>query len=101
MNNEVRELPESHQQALDLTPECERVKVTLLDEDDLPLASGTAVLPTLVGIGVFWPSCPMPADGRLATAKGFSLPGGETLRVTDLTLCAGTPPHYDFRVIPP
>ncbi len=101
MKNEVHELPESHQHVLDGTPECERVKVTLLDQDNLPMARGTAVMPLLLGVGVFWPDCPMPADGRLAAAKGFVLPSGETLEVRELTLCAGCPPHYDFWVRQP
>lgn len=101
MNPTVISLPESHQEVLDQTPEPQKVKVTLLDQDDLPMARGHAILPLLLGVGVFWPDCPMPGEAALATAKAFVLPTGESLRLSQLTLCAGDPPHYDFWVTQP
>ncbi len=101
MNPTVYPLPESLQQALEAAPEPLKVAVTLLDWDNLPLARGTAILPVLLGVGVFWPSCPMPPADRLCTAKCFTLPSGETMNVKTLTLCAGSPPKYEFWVSPP
>lgn len=101
MKYDVFPLPEAHQQALDETPELKKVRVILLDEDGLPLASGTAVLPLLLGVGVFWPSCPMPESGGLSSARRFSLPSGETLKLREMSLCVGEPPHYDFWVTSP
>lgn len=101
MKYDVFQLPDSHQQLLDQTPELQRVKVILLDRDNLPIANGTAVLPLLLGVGVFWPHCPMPPDAQLGTAVCFALPSGETMRLKELTLCVGSPPHYDFWVCPP
>lgn len=101
MNHDVHELPPSHQLALDETPESERVKVVLVDRDNLPIAQGKAVMPLLLGVGVFWPCCPMPSGERLGAVKGFTLPSGETLRVKELVLCAGDPPHYDFWIEEP
>jgi hypothetical protein len=73
-----------------------QVPVTLLDEDQLPLARGTATLPMLLDAGVFWPSCPMPASSQLANAKCFALPTGEVIKLRSLDACAGSPPHYRF-----
>lgn len=102
MDHEVYEFPEARHQVLDETPEPRRVKVVLMDGDDLPMCRGTAVMPLVpgVGVGVFWPDCPMPGGSRLSSAKCFALPGGETLKVKSLELCAGNPPQYDFRVSP-
>ncbi|RYD20978.1 MAG: hypothetical protein EOP88_13050 [Verrucomicrobiaceae bacterium] len=101
MKYDVFQLPESHQQSLDETPDPMKVQVILLDQDDLAIARGTAILPLLLGVGVFWPSCPMPGPNLLAAAKCFKLPSGEILKLKELTLCAGTPPHYDFWVCQP
>ncbi len=101
MKTEVYPLPESYQRILDETPEPLKVHVVLLDRDDLPLARGTAILPLLLGVGVFWPSCPMPAPDRLASAKCFVRPGGEILKLKNLVLCPGNPPHYRFWVDSP
>jgi hypothetical protein len=100
MKNEVYSISESYQQILDDSPDPLKVKVFLLDQDNLPMARGMAVLPLLLGVGVFWPSCPMPDAERLAQAKCFSLPGGETLKLSSLSLCPGSPPHYRFWVNP-
>lgn len=100
MNPTAYALPESTQQALDDVLEPVKIPVKLLDRDDLPLASGTATLPLLLGIGVFWPDCPMPAANQLATAKCFALPTGETMKIKTLKLCAGNPPRYEFGVSP-
>lgn len=101
MTTEFYQLPEAHQQILDDTPEPLKVHVILLDWDDLPLARGTATLPLFLGVGVFWPSCPMPDAGRLAKAKCFVLPTGEMLKLKSMALCGGNPPRYDFWVNPP
>ena len=98
MNFELLQAPNSQQQAPDLAAESQKISVILLDQDNLPLARGVATLPVLLGVGVFWPSCPMPSENRLETAKCFSLPTGETMNVKGLKLCAGCPPHYEFRV---
>ncbi len=78
-----------------------KVQVCLLDQDHLPLASGTATLPLLLGMGIFWPSCPMPAASRLAAAKCFVLPSGETMNLKSMKLGVGNPPRYDFWVSRP
>src|SRR5690606_9720545 len=96
MKYDVFQLPDAHQKSLDDTPEPMKVSVILLDQDDLMLARGTAVLPLSLGVGVFWPDCPMPCSDQLGLAKCFKLPSGEIIRVKELTLCAGNPPHYDF-----
>jgi hypothetical protein len=101
MKYDVFQLPDSHQELLDQTPELQKVKVTLLDRDNLPIANGTAILPLLLGVGVFWPNCPMPQDAQLDMAVRFVLPSGETMKLKELTLCMGSPPHYDFWVCPP
>jgi hypothetical protein len=101
MKYDVISLPQSHQASLDRTPLQQRVKVTLLDQDDLPIASGTAVLPLLLGVGVFWPHCPLPPAHRLDLAGHFALPTGEVMKLKELCLCQGSPPHYDFWVSPP
>lgn len=101
MKYDVFQLPEAHQQSLDETPDRTKVAVTLIDADDLPLARGTAILPLSLGVGVFWPDCPMPCSDQLANAKGFALPSGEMLKLKEMTLCAGCPPHYDFWVSQP
>lgn len=79
-------------------PDLVKVQVSLLDRDDLPLASGTATLPVLLGVGVFWPSCPMPAASQLATAKCFALPTGKMMKLHSLKLFTEDPPRYEFRV---
>lgn len=101
MKYDVFQLPDSHQQLLDETPELRKVRVILLDLDNLPLARGTAVLPLLLGVGVFWPDGPMPSSRLLATAKRFALSSGEILTLKEMNLCAGSPPHYDFWVCQP
>lgn len=101
MNYEVYELPESHQQVLDDTPEPHKIEVSLLDRDNLPLGRGTAVLPLLLGVGIFWPDSQIPHDGRIATVKCLALATGERLRVKTLTLCKGYPLHYKFWVSAP
>jgi hypothetical protein len=101
MKYDVFQLPESHQQLLDETPEPQKVRVILLDCDNLPLARGTALLPLLLGVGVFWPDCPMPGQAALSNAKYFTLPSGEMLNLQMLELCEGQPPHYDFWVSKP
>ena len=101
MNFGTHELPEPpQQQYLDVSHEPSRVEVSLLDRDDLPLARGAAMLPLLlgIGVGVFWPSCPMPAASQLATAKCFALPTGEMMKLQSLKLFAEDPPRYEFRV---
>lgn len=82
----------------DEIPDLVKVQVSLLDRDNLPLASGTATLPVLLGVGVFWPNCPMPAASQLATAKCFALPTGERMKLQSLKLIADDPPRYEFRV---
>ncbi len=96
MNPTVYPLSGSHPQALDDIPEPAKVQVSLFDRDGLPLACGTATLPLLFGVGVFWPSCPMPAAGQLATARYFSLPTGAKMKIKTLKLCADNPPRYEF-----
>lgn len=96
MQNPAYDLPEKFPQETDMTPEPKKVKVTLLDGDDLPMARGSATLPLSPGGGVFWPDCPMPPEERLSGAKCFLLPEGGVLPVKNLTLCCGCPPHYDF-----
>ena len=98
MIHSVYPKPETHPQAYEDLPEPVKVQVSLLDRDDLPLASGTATLPLLLGVGVFWPNCPMPAASQLATAKCFALPTGEMMKIKTLKLCADNPPRYEFRV---
>ncbi len=98
MKYDVLQLTESHHAVLDRTPDLNRVQVTLLDCDSLPIACGTATLPLLLGVGVFWPSCPMPRGNQLATAACFTLPSGEILKLQSLTLCPGDPPRYEFWV---
>jgi hypothetical protein len=100
MNHPVHELPEATQQSLEEVLEPVKVPVKLLDRDDLPLAAGIATLPLLLGEGVFWPSCPMPAENQLATAKCFSLPTGEMMKIKTMKLCADNPPRYEFSVSP-
>ena len=100
MHNEIYQLPESYQQLLDETPEPLKVRVILLDRQNLPLARGSAILPLLVGVGMFWPSCPMPSTDRLAEAKYFALQTGEVMMLRSMTLCAGSPAHYNFWVNP-
>jgi hypothetical protein len=95
------QLPASHLKVLDDTPEPSRIKVTLMDADDLPIARGVATLPLLLGVGIFWPDCPMPPTHQLIAAKHFRLSSGETLKVRSMTLCTGSPPHYSFWVSPP
>ena len=101
MKYDVFQLPDSHQQVLDQTPESRRVSVTLLDHDNHPLARGTAALPLFLGVGLFWPESPMPSAKRLATAKRIVLPSGETLKLKELCLCEGLPQRYDFWVSQP
>ena len=101
MNPPVYPLPESDQLALDDVPEPAKLQVKLLDHDDLPLASGAATLPLLLGMGIFWPSCPMPAASQLSTAKCFALPTGEMMKIETLNLRADNPPRYEFKVSRP
>ncbi len=101
MKYDVFQLPDSHQLVLDETPEPSKVKVMLMDCDDLPIASGKAILPLLLGVGVFWPDCPMPGPSGLSSAKCLNLPSGESLILKALNLCEGYPPHYDFWVCQP
>ena len=98
MNSAVYPLPETDTHANHDIPEPVKVQVKLLDRDDLPLAFGSATLPVLLGVGVFWPNCPMPAASHLATAKCFALPTGEMMKIKTLKLCADNPPCYEFRV---
>ena len=98
MNPTVSPLLETLTQTNAEIPDLVKVQVRLLDRDDLPLASGTATLPVLLGVGVFWPSCPMPAASQLATAKCFALPTGEMMKLQSLKLFAEDPPRYEFRV---
>lgn len=95
------QIPASHMKVLDETPEPSKIKVTLMDRDDLPMARGTATLPMLLGVGLFWPDCPMPPARQLDGVKQFKLPSGEVLKVKSMTLCTGSPPHYSFWVSPP
>jgi hypothetical protein len=101
MKYDVFQLPEAHQQLLDGTPEPQRVRVILLDCDNLPLACGTALLPLLLGVGVFWPEDPVPCPALLSNAKCVTLPSGELLTLKTMELCEGHPPHYDFWVCQP
>lgn len=101
MKTEFYSAPDSYHPILDETPEPLKVHVVLLDRDNLPLARGTAILPLLLGVGVFWPNCPMPSAERLASAKCFARPGGEILKLKNLALCPGNPPHYRFWVDSP
>jgi hypothetical protein len=101
MKYDIIQLPKSHQDSLDRTPELKKVRVSLLDEDLLSIATGLAVLPLLLGVGVFWPHCPLPSEARLHRAFCFKLPTGETMRLKALQLCNGSPPHYDFWVCAP
>ena len=98
MKNELLDLPMTGQSAPQDVPEGSRVRVVLLDQDNLPMAHGSAVLPLSLGVGVFWPDSPMPPSARLLSAKCFALPGGELLHLKSMTLCEGQPPHYDFRM---
>ena len=98
MNDTVLQLPESPPDVLDRSPDVNKVQVTLLDCDNLPIARGSAVLPLSLSVGVFWPCCPMPCGDQLTTASCFLLPGGELLKLQALTLCPGDPPRYEFRV---
>lgn len=98
MNPTVASLLETLTQTNDEIPDLVKVQVRLLDRDDLPLASGTATLPVLLGVGVFWPSSPMPAASQLATAKYFALPTGEMMKLQSLKLFAEDPSRYEFRV---
>ncbi len=94
-------IPYAHQQLLEEMPGPNRVQVTLLDRDNQPLACGVAVLPLLLGVGIFWPACPMPCRRRLAAAKCFILPSGEMMKLKALNRCAGSPAHYDYWVSRP
>lgn len=76
----------------------DKIQVTLLDCDNLPLAKGMAVLPQHRREGFFWPNCPMPSSHQLKTARCFSLPDGERLDLNGLELCDENPPRYDFHV---
>ncbi len=101
MNYEIYELSESHQQMLDDTPDPHKVQVSLLDRKNLPISRGTAILPLLLGVGVFWPDSPTPIKGRLSSARYLVLESGEILKLKNLTLCAGSPVHYNFWVSAP
>ncbi len=98
MNPTVDPLPEVQSQPYEEIPEPVKVQVNLLDRGNLLLASGTATLPVLLGVGEFWPNGPMPAASQLATAKCFALPTGEMMNIKSLIQCADNPPRYEFRV---
>jgi hypothetical protein len=98
MIHDLLDLPASHHRDMDESPESARVRVVLLDRDDLPMARGSAMLPLSLGVGMFWPDCPMPPSARLVSVKCFSLPGGEKLHLKSVKLCDGQPPHYEFRM---
>ena len=98
MNHTAYPSLESITQAFEESPEPIKVQVSLLDRDDLPLARGTATLPLLLGIGFFWPNCPMPPASQLASAKCFALPTGEMMKIKSLQLRADCPPRYEFWV---
>ena len=100
MKSDSFQIPASHLQVLDNAPEPLRVQVTLLDHDNLPVARGAAVLPVLLGVGVFWPNSPMPPANRLYTVKCFKLPTGETMNIKSMMPGTGNPPRYEFRVNP-
>ncbi len=82
---------------LDETPEPKKVTVSVLDEKNRPLASGKAVLPLLLGVGIFWPSSPIPET----KAQRLCLESGETLKLDNLIRCDGLPLHYEFWVSSP
>lgn len=98
MNPTVYPPPEATQQASDDLIEPVKVPVKLLDQDDLSLACGMATLPLLLGVGTFWPTCPMPAANQLAVVKCFALPSGEMMKIKTLRLCGENPPCYEFSV---
>jgi hypothetical protein len=98
MKNELLDLPVSGHSAPYGIPDASRVRVVLLDRDNLPMAQGSAVLPLSLGIGVFWPDCPMPPSARLLSVNCLALPGGEILHLKSMTLRDGHPPHYEFRM---
>jgi hypothetical protein len=97
MNTHPHPLPESLHRMLDETPEPEKVAVSVLDRNNRTLATGRAVLPLLLGVGIFWPSGPLP----LTLAERLSLGSGETLKVDHFILCEGLPLHYEFWVSSP
>ena len=96
MNYDVYELPDSHQQVLDNTPEPHKIEVSLLDRNNLPIGRGTAVLPLLLGVGIFWPDRQSPPETDISMIKCLALATGERLRVKNLTVCKGSPLHYKF-----
>lgn len=98
MKNELFDLPVSGQSGPYGVLEPSRVRVVLLDRDNLPMAHGSAVLPLSLGVGIFWPDCPLPSSTRLLAVKCLALPGGELLHLKSMTLRDGQPPHYDFRM---
>ncbi len=98
MKNQLLEKPVSTTSVAPRFSEGSRVRVVLLDQDNLPMAQGSAVLPLLLGVGIFWPDCPMPASARLLSVKCFALPGGELLHLKSITQHDSDPPRYDFRM---
>src|SRR6478752_9472327 len=97
MNYDI-EISEAHHQLLDETPEPHKVPVTLLDHNNRPLARGSAILPLLLGVGVFWPASPMPTGKRLANAKRVTLASGESMILRTLKPCSDSSQRYDFWV---
>ena len=97
MNYDI-EFSEAHHQVLDETPEPHKVPVTLLDHNDRPLARGSAILPLLLGVGVFWPASPMPTGKQLSKAKRVTLASGESMILRTLKPCSDSSQRYDFWV---
>ncbi len=98
MKNQLLERPVTRRSVPQRHTEGSRVRVVLLDQDNLPVAQGSAVLPLSLGVGIFWPDCPMPSSARLLLVKCFALPGGELLLLKSMTQRDGDPPRYDFRM---
>lgn len=82
---------------MDNTPELGKVTLTALDPQGRIVGSGRAVLPLLLGVGIFWPSSPLP----IGKADRLALASGETLQVEQFILCEGLPVHYEFWVTSP
>jgi len=92
------EINDAHHQVLEEIPQPHKVPVTFLDKNNQPLACGVAILPLLLGVGVFWPSSPLTASKRLALAKRVTLPSGESMSLRTLKPCSGCLHRYDFWV---
>ncbi|MES2475277.1 MAG: hypothetical protein V4640_05825 [Verrucomicrobiota bacterium] len=99
MKYDILELAESHHSNLDDVTGAPRVRVVLLDHDNLAMAHGSAVLPLSLGVGLFWPDNALPAFARLTSAKCFALPGGELLHLKSISLREGLPPRYEFCIV--